>query len=686
MSQRVAIDRPFISGMNTDQPDHQIEANETTLAQDLIAPEGIARQRKGWSYFNSTAAGSFDMDGVCRFKYTLADVTRTLGLRDGFGQTHIIPSSGSSTVVDLVNGSTMASDYLPRAFYNDELILCSQSGNQPMLRYSGGAQEVSASGLGTPDTVANQGTLDLSSGSWSEAPAAGSYITTYMQSMDALRYSLKILNGSTTEVALDGVLATAAATGGAGSASIDAYGLTNGLASIYDAGTVTFSSQTATGYGTKWSDDYSARSGDVFLVNDDGTWRSGGAIGTVASNTSITGTFITSAISTKSEYMIARPVPAKEAEVHGGSLFMAGVEQFPSRVYVAPPGWNPSFPPGFELPYDISVAATSTNVNDFLLDFVDVPSALDGDPVVALLSSPNPLLVVNRASLYGIFGRYPNFALEKIEDHVGCIDIRSAFSANVGQFWAGEEGIYLFSGGQVIDLTSAKINREWRALTDGFDYGTNDYCAMGEVYDHLFCHITTDGGTTQRTYVYDIKNRAWSSRFTNHNARYFFSSQVDGEAEELYWVGDDDQGRVMRSAEVVNGTGTAKDDDGTSPRMQARTAVDLGGSIEQERLMLDLAVHANVYDSAAAGSTKMDVSVAHGGGLGDGAADTTDEMFTINSDTTDRVDRAFEGSVNKHGRRLQVQVDVDTTGTDNTTTKAEVHRIEARVVPLMEGT
>jgi hypothetical protein len=91
--------------------------------------------------------------------------------------------------------------------------------------------------------------------------------------------------------------------------------------------------------------------------------------------------------------------------------------------------------------------------------------------------------------------------------------------------------------------------------------------------------------------------------------------------------------------------------------------------------MIDLAVHANVYDAGAAGSTSMAVSVVSQDALTDSATGTK-TLSDIDSDTSDRLDRHYFRSVNRRGRRHQVRLEVDTLGTDTAATKVEIHEID----------
>ncbi len=664
---RVRMANPFSGGMVTDVPAYQIGPTNSAFAQDLIAPEGVARQRKGWAFDGTTADLVNKLGGIFRNKFLLADVTRTLTTTTATFEIYI---HNPTTFGTLIASTGVA--YTPRAVYHDEVLFCAEDGISPMLRYAGAATERTVSGTFT----FTDGQATASGGTFSGAVGIGSFIR--MRDRN-LNLSLKVQDvTSTSSITLEGIVSRDTQAVDIIKSYNTGYGFPAVL--VYNAGTVTASAGTVTGYGTRWVSSLDIDPTDAVMILPTGA---DAEMSSITDSGGTGNTTIETALAnqaTKSSYAITRPLPFTDVAAHKGSLWGTGVAQFPNNAYVGPPGWNIAFPPGFPLPFDADMpaAVSSANANDFLMDFIAVPSAYDGDVNVAILSSPNPLLVLKRSAIYGITGSFPNFSTDKIVDNIGCIDKRSAISGPNGQFWAGEEGIYAYVGGQVIDLTNGKINREWRALTRSFDYGVLDYCAIGEVYDHLFVSMVTGAGTTTRTYVYDLRNQAWQSRFTNHKARAFFSSRVDGEAQKLYWVGDNDLGRVIESSVCLNATGIAKDGDGDSPRMQAWSSegIDGDGSIDTDTRMLDLAISANVYDAGAAGSTKMGVSVVSGGSL-EAQASSTKTLTAINSDTVDRVDRKRFREVNKKGRLQQVRVDVSTLGTNTAATKVEISEIDA---------
>jgi hypothetical protein len=297
------------------------------------------------------------------------------------------------------------------------------------------------------------------------------------------------------------------------------------------------------------------------------------------------------------------------------------VAQYPNRVYVSPPGWNPSLSPGDTAPTDPEDNWRAENPLDFMLDFIDVPSPYDGDHNVALLSSPNHLWVLKREKAYGIHGSYGGLDVSRDPIGPGCLDIRSAITVPEGCFWASEDDVY------------------W---------------APGDVAEPLMV--------------------GKQSRLSNVTPRYMFSSRVPGEKEKLFAVSDARQGRVLDLAPMLDGSGTADDDAGSAPRLQAHSPKIGADGVEGVSRWVDLAVHANVYDAGAAGTTSLEVSAVSEGGIGNPAA-ATKTLTAIESDTTDNTNRHHR-RIARDGRLHKVQLAEEATGTDTTATTVSIDQID----------
>lgn len=672
---REYLPAPFTGGIVTDRPPWRLELDEASFAQDLIAPDGIAKQRRGWEFVGSSAVDSGDDNiGIIRVKHVLADETQTLVSDvDGDIAIHNGDSSGT-TIANLFNDY----DYLPRAVYRDEVLWCEQSGEVPLVRTSGSRESSTITGPTTQSITAGTSELAATSGSWSGAADAGSYLE--FDVSGAYRYP-RVLEGATTSaITMENVRPSNMSSYG-GDADIYAYGYPYPCVDVDREGSVSLAGSTLTGKGTKWFDKGLHVDSDAMLVYegtvDGGTYNFVVGVDAIGSNTSITVTSVSprvgSGAATNARYATLRRMPFRDVAVHKGSLWGAGVKEHPSRVYVGRPGWDITNPPhkGHQQG-DPDEDTFTKDANDFLMDYIDVPADRDGDDVVAILSSSQALLVLKRSSVHGIFGTFPSFEVGLVDEGVGCLDIRSAVQLEYGPFWAGEDGVYTFAGGQVVDLMRGKIGREWRALTRDFDFDT-DYITIGEAYGHLVVHITTDSGATRRTFVADFEKfnpyeTRWMSRVSNFNPRCMFSAKVPGEPEALLASDDDHTGRVIDFAPALNGTGDARDGDGDSPRLQGWTTSRLpqSGGVDLEWRLHDVHVHTVVEDAEANDTTELDVSVVYSGGLHTGSdVAETKAVGTIASDDDDELRMSEFGQVNTAGRLTQLRVDASTTDTDN---------------------
>jgi hypothetical protein len=663
--------RPGLARYVTDRPAHLLDPEtEWAYLQDCLTPGGKLVQRKGWPYDGTVADTANNLYYVYRAKFTLAGVTRTITGAVSAGMLIHNPSSAGTSITAYAGGLLG----IPRCMYRDELIICVQNGTTPFARYSGASVETSAAA--SPTWTAGEATL--TGATFGSTPGKGSYATVAMGTNGAsgsLYHAGVRLTAvtSTSSVTADDIKASTTVTAGV-------QGIIRALdqraapcVSVYNTGTVTaVADGTVTGYGTKWAADMSVQNQNFcVLINDGGTWKLH-SFKAVGSDTTLTGGYGPT-ISSKAAYHIASPPPFKDAASHKGSLWGAGVAGYSNRVYVGPPGWNPSLPPGAVPPFDPSVAVTSTDPRYFLLQTIDVPNPDDSDPIVALLSSQDALWVLKRNSIHGIQGTYPDFSQSPIALGVGCIDLRSAIATDEGLFFASEQGIFWSPDGQdIVDITRDKMNREWRALMRSWD--ANSYVTCGVANGHLV--VSGKFGSTAASYLYDLQRREWMGTLSNITARHMFSARISGEVEALYYVDDSSQGRVMNFAPAINTSGIAKDGNGTAPRAKGHTASNLKGDFTGESRLLYGEVVANPYDVGAAGATKITSTLEHSGGLLSGGTGVqTKTLDAINSDAVDLLDRYKLRDINRSGRQHQFKFDVTPTGTNDANTKVELSEI-----------
>ena len=722
---RNIIDAPFVGGMVTDLdgPGYALRDDQTTFAQDLIATRGVARQRRGTEtagvlgLVNSSVSY---VSGLWKSDYVLADkqdvilVTHTgtypftanaaatgTNTPFTFGQSSF---DGSDVFGDPVDSSirvswlkttgtgtanipnNLPSDVpTPRAMYNDELLVVFDDGEQPMLRYSGAGMSFVYNTTGTPYLGANSSVVY---GTYNSNVEKGGYIHissgTVGPTYDAL---IDEFNGS-SEISLANVLTSTGTTEigtttspGGYEAQIASLGRTFPCVPVYDAGVVK-TTGTVIGYGTKWSGgDYTLQDSDAIVIHSNDVLGTSyiDDIGGVTSGTKIVAALPQTGTSVP--YTINRCAPFTEVEVHKNSLFGAGVKQKPGSVWVAPPGWGLTEPPGFALPFDISAVPATTNFLDFQMDEIPVPVYADGDPIVALVSFGDALGVIKEDSLHAIYGAYPQFSQQKLADGVGCIDKRSAWSLPSGPFWAGRDGIFTFQGGLPVDITEGTINRQWRHLTRDFDTDSSHYCTIGEVYEHVIVNINV--GSQNKTFVFDLNRKVWISEFSNFNSKFYFTS-TDGEyGEDMYFLMATDSdnigtasGTVYRAAGCFYDTDSSsmdaiQPDSGFAPQMKAYTTLNLGEDFTRDQRLLNIGIDTNITDLSGTNTT---LGIDHvGGGDFDHPASLTTTVGTITSDAVDRLDYTHFRGVNYPGRLHQLRF---RTGTTNVSTDTvEVARI-----------
>lgn len=701
---RVTIQAPFTDGLVTDIPAHMLGPRMAASASNMIIVDGVATRRRGsgtWSGFtlDNPILGLRFVDFALTDKSGLVELSKDGGFAI-FGSSPMKFLGSTTSATNLIDY-----DVLPRCVYRDEVILCDQSGHRGIRRWAGaghsaafanefrqfagtnkalvamnttiGSAEFSYTLPGTNDggIVALDVLTDSQPGwfvRWEGTPSPA--------------FSSKVSNIYSTS---KGTLASAISAGtwaSASTAKVQMTGTAYPAVSIYSAGTVTMvqSGSVATGAGTEWvtgdwGDVYPDAAGNldwepasmIFTFSGIASHR---VIGTVSSDTSMTVNSAPDA-STPMQYHITRGLPWKDACVYRGSLCGVGVAQYPNRVYIAPPGWDMESPPGSVPP--LRLAATSFNNADpnyFLLDFIDVPSTVDTDPVVALLPSTGPLLVIKGNSLYGIYGDFPNFTQSLISDGAGCIDRRSAFACAYGQFWAGSTGVFRYtpSSGPV-DVTQGRINGEWRRLVRAMADGSGFFCAAGEANGKLIVSI----GNTARecVLVHDIESGAWDG-FQDIPAFVSCGNRAGaGGAADLLVVApsvDPDatppagETRAKRELEyglMLAGSREAKPlDYGASrpPRMRVSTGTALARNegIDGLSRMVDVSMSATVEGTSSAGTSTFSTAsvdvVTSGGVLGDDATSTNTGMVSIpepgGGRRRDRVGRV--------GRLHQLGVDV----------------------------
>lgn len=717
----VQVPRPFAGGYRTDIPDYALDLNQAAYAQDLVAPSAVAQQRRGWEFRDNAITGTSLLGlGVARNYYAIPDRTTTVFCSrvstPGTNAWSALSSDGTGAFTRI---AALSAPYYPRCVYNGELIMCANDGVSPLIRYAGANVSMADTTVSSATVAMNAGTQVIrfptsvfpsssyslrgyfvtarvpdSSGNPSKNPAQSTKV--YKTDNSNTSYTVQSLRNKQTSTSVSGT----------SSARIAPFGFAYPAVSVLDVGNVTTSGTTATFTGVDFYTDWVITNGtslgntDALLVENttDGSPHEISDISSVNSSTSVMTTASSLSSFTNATFKLLRRCPFKDATVHRGSLVGTGVKQYPSRVYAFGPGDDIGIAPGDVVPADPTRQAgyQSANVTgfvrstDFLCLAYDVPGPFDSTPVIALLSSPGPLLALKTDAVYGLYGTFDHtnpaaIEVTKITNGSGCIDLRAAVTSGTTPYWAGKEGVFTYRGGVVSNLTDQRVYNEWRSLMRGYVSGTS-CVSLGVVGNYLVVACSdldstkTSGAMsgpdttapTSRTLLYDLKANVWLGRVSNFTPVHMWTVEVEGVESRLYALDNTDstvKGRVLDFGPAVIDGLNAADGNGVYPRLQAWSGTSLAQAdgIEGEARLCDLNITTNIYDTVSPNSV-LDVTVVSADGLEDKSGGTK-TLTSVTGDST-KIPNRVKRRVNRSGRQHQIRVDMTTTSSGNS--KSEI--------------
>jgi len=690
---------PGTGGIVTDKPDWAIGVADATHIVDAINYEGILTQRRGWAYYRTAVPNAASLTSASRFlvPFTNTTVDIVSGLNNASPQASTIWAwNGSDWQAVITPFGSPLPDYIARAQYQDEILLCDQNGVYPMLRFMGRISSPGSgysaailanspiltlgTGAGTvPIGILSSGATVVTSTAVSSAGVAGpgSYVHP-IGSKEVPSFRVERRDAGSADFSLKNVKFATAFTAGANETAVTMYGTAWPAVSVNNDGLVTPAASTAlagtgttfNGTGAVWGNvtvGTGANVGfsDSIRIQYAAKWSQYG-VASVGSDTALT-LRQTAEASAATSYDVMRRLPFTDVEVHKECLWGCGVKQYPSRVYYSPRNWDMQTPPEMTTPWN--------GVTDFYeegtgkLRYVDVTGENSGDPVRALLSSDGALLILTARAVYGVFGNWPDFTRQTIAHGAGCIDSRSAIAKGAyGQFWAGENGIYGYRSGTVSDLTSGKINTEWRDLMRRYDKSAGSFVAAGLVMNHMIvsAYVTT-GGTEQRTYACNLGTGSWT-RLANTKVVGFYDPGLWGEGEKLLAVLQGST-RPVDIAPAINMSGISRDENGVSPLLyySSGTGVHNQGDPNDESRLVEVRVIADNYEKIEEDPPSvLSVSVVSSGALDRAATDPiTTAAGTITADQDPRIKRK-RMDVGAVGRQHQIIVQTTTTASTNT--------------------
>jgi hypothetical protein len=709
---RFSVSNPFSSGYISDAPPYAVPLDNASFAQDVFAPSGVIRQRRGWKAtaggFTPQATASVFTVGVAKTQFAFLDnAVRYVVSENSTTKGLLAVSSDGSAWISMETAGI--SNYVPRCVYEGELILCHPGGEYPILRYSGDMSGNGAtSSLSSSPQYASAGSkigtsVNLQKGStnqkgryYSFEPTSGGGRSHQPVICD------RIVDGDSSSFTIENCSANAGGLpGGPGLYQWNrVFGVTwpgviryEGFSNV--SGTsVTFEDQ-AGANNSAYHDNVPDNTDlyDCVSIAPEGADHKIASL-SGSSSVSFTTRYTTGISGKEISYVLAR-CPWRDAAVHKESLWGVGTKQYPSTVWVWPPAHPLSIPPGSASPYTVNFNAgyQSSSITgfrgtrDYTLFSFDVPSKYDSTPIEALLSTEGPLLVLKTDSVYAVYGTYDptlqagggGLEVRKVTDWGGCVDLRSAISGESGQFWCGSDGIYAWRNGQVVDLTAGKIQKEWKALMRGYVSGTSSVtCGISNdrylvvSATGLDTSLTSDAkigpdssSPSSRTLVYDIPTESWLGRVTNFSPIHMWTSRFEDGGSQCLGVNTTYDGIVdFTPALSETGQSSAVDGNSTYPRMKlwSSTSIAQAEGVEGETKFCDLIVHSNLYDSSTPTSV-IELSVVSGGSIGT-PLDTTKVLSSISGDDVDRIDRN-KRIVNKSGRLHQIRFDMSTTDGNN---------------------
>jgi hypothetical protein len=197
-------------------------------------------------------------------------------------------------------------------------------------------------------------------------------------------------------------------------------------------------------------------------------------------------------------------------------------------------------------------------------DFISVTSTQAyNEPVRAIVSAFNSLLVLKDREAFAIFGNSPsNFSVRKVGDN-GTLSTMSAVAYEGGVIWAGRDGIFMYDGVEATNITEGTLGAWYKAAVRSFNADTHR--AWGFIHrDHYFLfleNITPDTGPikgtvattpTRATIVIYLPKRA-VSLFTNLDIR--GAAPVSRSQDAWFLVNSATQGRVCTANAIFDSTG-----------------------------------------------------------------------------------------------------------------------------------
>jgi len=660
-----SVAAPGVGGVVTDAPSWELSPQQMPTGTDAIFPKGVISLRGPYIQASAsavlgapashflTSVAAVDLPSYGGASGQPASPVIVAAQENGvIGMVQAATPNGSAGQVGLVGSATQA--LLLREVYKGECLFCPQDGLTPIARFAGAPAHTLAANVAAAGSVTfYQGTsFVLGVGTnFSTQAQVGTYITlNQFPGQSRLVVSIdQDGSGNWVYASVDGTfpittgipapptaptpLFLSQPWGSLTPTRLGTIGLCTPVQTLGQASITTGLGTTVSGFGTLWNSanlppgQGRPRANDYIGITGN-SYPSLSAISAVSSDTTLLITAGPGNDWANRPYVIYRNAVGREARYHQGRLYITGVDWDNTGVYYMPVNsplgafYNPDQP---------TATITSDYPNSQMLLKFDVPIKGAQGRNVALLSTPQGLLILRTDNAYLSMGDPPTNTVIEVAHGAGCIDIRSACVGNRGEgaFWAGQNGIYRYVGGRVIDLTEGRRNREWRQKMSAFlvDYaygGVAAFVSCGVVDSHLFIAVNdTLNNALCSLWVYDLMDNAFVGDFSGatgiSSMSMYRSTTLAGSADDLYFTTTSTMSGVDRSQALHMG-GIARDEGGAGTSAFYGTfSIDIPesvvGAINDLSRVIELKI---VYELVGGdGTTKLRVqSNVDGGAFG----------------------------------------------------------------------
>jgi hypothetical protein len=491
----IRLDRLGSRGVITDVDPFKLGPDAWSAAQNVVLRDGVPSAIAKFP----AAASATDFGTIIEGLIHTADDDIAYSTLAGV-LTHDRGGSGTFTTTSFPINAASSPVYLPLIERNGEVLWFSQKGTNPVVRWS----------FASSDTGSVSGTLTVTEGSrivtWTggQVSVAGQYLAVADATTDTTRFVYRVVRGGTNlaeiETPYDGPT-TPTSIGIWRAGTIGLMTTVREVPATFAAGTLTAATGGSFTLAAEGAD--IPRVGDLVGLKNNGT-KVGYVSAVAATTLTVSGG---SCDATTGVFTVMRPHVASCGALHRGRLYTAGVDWAKNQVSI--------FPPGYEFGQMVNgIDSPLTNkTQSRLVKTLDVPDPKAEGKIVALLSTPGPLLVLRSRDVYYLNGEYPTNNVQLVLEEDGCVDVRSAIQSRFGQIWAGYKGIYIHRNGGIRNIVANLRSREWHALAEANFYGSTIACTV--VRDHLLVSANST------TWCYDLMRNVWVGNIPKLDAQAF---------------------------------------------------------------------------------------------------------------------------------------------------------------------